>query len=108
MSRSLDEIVAGIRACTLCVDDLPHAPVPIVQAGAGARIGIFSQAPGNRAHQSGKPFYDPSGVRLRDWLQVSEAEFYDPDRFVIAPMGFCFPGYDAKGGDLPPLKRCAE
>lgn len=87
---------------------MSHPPRPIIQLGARARIAIFSQAPGNLAHQKGAPFYDPSGARLREWLGVGEAEFYDPEKFVIAPMGFCFPGYDDKGGDLPPLRPCAE
>nr|WP_202900407.1 uracil-DNA glycosylase family protein [Parvularcula oceani] len=75
-------------------------------------IGLFSQAPGNLAHQGGKPFLDPSGVRLRDWMGIDEAAFYDSGRIAIAPMAFCFPGYDGKsptgkGGDLPPPKVCA-
>jgi uracil-DNA glycosylase len=86
---------------------------PIFQLPGGARIGIFSQAPGNLAHQGGKPFLDPSGVRLRQWLGVDEGQFYDSGRFAIAPMAFCFPGYDGtgptgRGGDLPPPKVCAE
>jgi uracil-DNA glycosylase len=86
---------------------MQRAPNPIVRAGAGAQILIASQAPGNLADQSGVPFSDPSGVRLRQWMAVSEDEFYDTDRIAIAPMGFCFPGYDDKGGDLPPMKVCA-
>ena len=103
-----------IRACRVCQDcprhgpALPHEPRPVLQASQGARICVASQAPGNKAHQKGLPFYDPSGVRLREWLGVSEAEFYDPECFAIIPMGFCFPGYDAKGGDLPPRRECAE
>ena len=107
-AAELDETLKAIRACRLCADGFSHAPRPIVQASGAARIAIFGQAPGNLAHQSGRPFTDPSGVRLRDWLQVSEAAFYDPNTFVIAPMAFCFPGYDANGGDLPPPKLCAE
>ena len=103
-----------IRACRICRDcprhgaALPHEPRPVLQAGREARICIASQAPGNKAHQKGLPFYDPSGTRLREWLDVTETEFYDPERFAIIPMGFCFPGYDAKGGDLPPRRECAE
>ncbi|MEL7489368.1 MAG: uracil-DNA glycosylase family protein [Pseudomonadota bacterium] len=103
----LDRLADDIRACRHCKEKMPHAPRPILQVGTCARIAIFSQAPGNIAHQKGKPFYDPSGVRLREWLQVSEDDFYDSDKFIIAPMGFCFPGYDKNGGDLPPLKECA-
>ena len=86
---------------------MPRAPNPIVRAAPGARILVASQAPGNLADRSSRPFADPSGVRLRAWMGVSEAEFYDESRIAIAPMGFCFPGYDAKGGDLPPMKVCA-
>ncbi|MEM9233154.1 MAG: uracil-DNA glycosylase family protein [Pseudomonadota bacterium] len=91
---------------------LPEAR-PIFQLPVTARLAVFSQAPGNLAHQGGKPFLDPSGVRLRSWMGMSEAEFYDSGRLAIVPMAFCFPGYDGtgktgKGGDLPPPKVCAE
>ena len=72
-----------------------------------ARILIASQAPGTKVHLSGMPFTDASGDRLRDWLGVTQREFYDPRNFAIVPMGFCFPGQDAKGGDLPPRRECA-
>ena len=80
---------------------------PIFQIDARARIAIFGQAPGNIAHGKDLPFSDPSGARLRDWLGVDEATFYDPATFLIAPMAFCFPGYDKNGGDAPPPKICA-
>lgn len=103
-----------LSACRHCERHglIPEAR-PIFQLPEGARVGIFSQAPGNLAHQGGKPFLDPSGVRLRAWLGVDEEAFYDSGRFAIAPMAFCFPGYDGtgktgKGGDLPPPKVCAE
>ena len=86
---------------------MPVTPNPVLQADSRARIRIIGQAPGTLAHASGQPFTDPSGVRLRDWLSVSEAEFYDESLFAITPMGFCFPGQDAKGGDLPPRRECA-
>ena len=73
-----------------------------------ARLLIAGQAPGMRVHQSGRPFDDPSGERLRDWLGLSPAEFYDQSRVAIVPMAFCFPGYDAKGADLPPPPLCAR
>jgi len=73
-----------------------------------ARIVICGQAPGRRAHESGRPFTDASGDRLREWLGVNEEQFYDPDLFAIVPMGFCFPGYDKKGSDLPPRRECAK
>lgn len=86
---------------------MPNTPNPVFQVSATARILVASQAPGNLAHRSGKPFDDPSGRRLRAWMGLCEAEFYDASRVAIVPMGFCFPGHDAKGGDLPPMKRCA-
>ncbi len=102
---SLDDLLKDIRACTYC--DLPHEPRPVLMASSTARLCIAGQAPGTRVHASGKPFTDPSGDRLRDWLGVTEEEFYDTTNFAIVPMGFCFPGLDAKGGDLPPRKECA-
>ncbi|MEL6753705.1 MAG: uracil-DNA glycosylase family protein, partial [Pseudomonadota bacterium] len=107
MDDSLQSYATRLRACTLCKGDMPNDPNPIFQVSDTARILIASQAPGNLAHQSGKPFDDPSGRRLRDWMGVTEEEFYDASRVAIAPMGFCFPGYDKHGGDLPPMKRCA-
>ena len=87
---------------------LPHEPRPVVQASRSARLAIFGQAPGNLVHQTGKPFNDPSGERLRDWLGLDRDQFYDPKKLAIIPMGFCFPGYDDKGGDLPPRRECAK
>ncbi len=108
MTREAFEVVAAqARACDVCADCLPHAPQPILQGSSGARIQIISQAPGTRAHASGTPFMDPSGVRLRDWLQLDEAAFYDPGAVAITPMGLCFPGLDTKGGDRPPRPECA-
>ena len=86
---------------------MDRAPNPIFRVSSTAHILIASQAPGNLADVSGVPFNDPSGVRLREWMGVSEAEFYDSGRVAIVPMGFCFPGYDKNGGDRPPMKRCA-
>lgn len=112
MTETLSEIVAAIRACRHCVErpagaPLPHAPRPVLQMSSTARIAIFSQAPGLRVHESGRPFTDASGVRLRGWLGMDEATFYDASNVAIAPMGFCFPGYSPKGVDLPPRKECA-
>ena len=73
-----------------------------------AKLLIIGQAPGTRVHASGKPFTDPSGDRLREWMGIGEEIFYNPDKLAIAPMGFCFPGLDSKGGDLPPRKECAR
>lgn len=106
--------MSAVRACRICRDQprygppLAHEPRPILQASEEARICIASQAPGIRAHESGRPFDDPSGVRLRQWLELSEEEFYDPSTVAIAPMGFCFPGFNANKGDLPPRRECAE
>lgn len=107
---SLETLLAEIRACRICAEakkPLPHAPRPVLQPGSGARILIAGQAPGVRVHASGRPFTDPSGVRLRDWLGIGEGTFYDPRHLAILPMGFCFPGLDAKGSDLAPRPECA-
>jgi uracil-DNA glycosylase len=107
---SMDELTTRIRQCRICAEacpSMPNRPNPVFQASARARVLIAGQAPGNLADKTRKPFNDPSGRRLRAWLGVSEAEFYDAEKFAILPMGFCFPGYDAKGGDLPPRKECA-
>jgi len=101
-----------MKACRICRDTpageaLPHEPRPIFVVSDQARILIASQAPGIRAHLSGVPFQDPSGVRLRQWLGVDEPTFYNPANFAILPMGFCFPGHDRAKGDLPPRRECA-
>lgn len=111
-SYELRDLIAEIRACRVCVDaptgkPLPHAPRPVLQASPTARLAIFSQAPGARVHKSGRPFTDASGERLRAWLGIGPEMFYDEKRVAIVPMGFCFPGNDAKGGDLPPRRECA-
>ncbi|EKF43840.1 hypothetical protein NA8A_03470 [Nitratireductor indicus C115] len=112
MNETFEELLHRIRACRICVEEpiaapLPHEPRPVVVGSHRARVLIAGQAPGTRVHASGIPFDDRSGDRLRDWLQVDREVFYDPDHFAIAPMGFCFPGLDAKGGDLPPRRECA-
>jgi uracil-DNA glycosylase len=104
---------ARLAACRLCAARFAgtataHAPRPVFQLDPRARLLIASQAPGARAHASGLPFDDPSGDRLRAWMGIGRETFYDPARVAIVPMGFCFPGYDAKGGDLPPPRICAE
>jgi uracil-DNA glycosylase len=112
MPQALDRLLAEIRACQVCRTQprgapLAHEPRPVVQVSATARILIVGQAPGTKVHASGKPFDDRSGDRLRAWMNVTPNVFYDETRIAIAPMGFCFPGQDAKGGDLPPRKECA-
>ncbi len=112
MAGELQSLIADIRACRICVDrpagtPLPHEPNPVLRISPTAKILIAGQAPGTRVHASGKPFTDPSGDRLREWMGIGEEEFYDEARVAIVPMGFCFPGLDAKGGDLPPRKECA-
>ncbi|MCD2171586.1 uracil-DNA glycosylase family protein [Rhizobium sp. C4] len=111
----LRELLDDIARCRLCRDAplrgeahrLPHEPRPVVVASSTAKILIAGQAPGLRVHETGITFNDASGNRLRDWLGVTRDEFYDVNRFAIVPMGFCFPGYDAHGGDLPPRRECA-
>lgn len=103
-------LCAQIRACDRCAQSpspLPHKPRPILCGNSTARIRIIGQAPGTRVHNSGVPFDDPSGDRLRDWLGITHSQFYNPDIFAITPMGFCFPGLDEKGSDLPPRRECA-
>ncbi len=102
----LTSLLDDIRACTLCEAHLPLGPRPVVQAHASARILIASQAPGRKVHETGIPFNDASGDRLRGWLGISREVFYDPKKIAIAPMGFCFPG-SGKSGDLPPRPECA-
>ncbi len=109
----LPNIARDIGACRLCADRFAatytsHSPRPVAWFKPGARVLIAGQAPGMRVHQSGRPFTDPSGDRLRDWMGVDEEAFYDKDRVAIVPMAFCFPGYNAKGTDLPPPKICAS
>jgi uracil-DNA glycosylase len=107
MAERFGPLAARIRACRVCQPALAHPCRPVLQGSANARIRIVGQAPGTRVQASGQPFTDPSGDRLRDWLGVGPERFYDPALFAITPMGFCFPGLDAKGGDKPPRRECA-
>lgn len=102
----VEKLLREVRACRLCEAFLPLGPRPVVQLGAGARILVVGQAPGTRVHETGIPWNDPSGDTLRKWLEVSREQFYDPERFAIMPMGFCYPGR-GKSGDLPPRPECA-
>lgn len=112
LPADLVALEAEIARCRICRDAprgarLPHEPRPVTRASATARLLVAGQAPGTRVHASGLPFTDPSGDRLRAWMGVDEAVFYDRARVAIVPMGFCFPGQDAAGGDLPPRRECA-
>jgi uracil-DNA glycosylase len=107
VSGDLDSLLQEISGCRVCAQSLPHTPRPVLRVSTSAHLLICGQAPGTRVHASGTPFTDPSGVRLRSWLGVSDEEFYDRARVAIVPMGFCFPGLDSKGGDKPPRKECA-
>ena len=97
---------ARIAACTLCAEHLPLGPRPIARFSATSRLLIIGQAPGTKVHASGMPWDDDSGDRLRDWLGLDKATFYDPAQVALVPMGFCYPG-KASGGDAPPRKECA-
>lgn len=110
-SDNFAALVEAIGACRICVERpdgpaLPHEPRPVVRVSATARLLVAGQAPGLRVHRSGLPFDDPSGERLRAWMGVDAATFYDVSRVGVAAMGFCFPGYDKAGGDLPPRREC--
>ncbi len=103
----LKNILTEIRACRACEEHLPLGPRPIVQGGAQARLLIVGQAPGLRVHQTGIPWNDKSGDRLREWLGLEREIFYDPDFVALLPMGFCYPGR-GKSGDAPPRKECYD
>lgn len=101
------KLLGEIRDCRICEAHLPLGPRPILNAHPQSRVLVVGQAPGTRVHETGIPWNDPSGDRLREWLGVDRATFYDVKIFAIVPMGFCYPGR-GKSGDLPPRKECAE
>ncbi len=107
MTAAFEALLRDIRACRICAQQLPHEPRPVIRASETARLCIAGQAPGTRVHASGMPFTDPSGDRLRAWMGIDKETFYDEARIAIVPMGFCFPGLNDGGGDLPPRKECA-
>jgi uracil-DNA glycosylase len=112
-SPAFTELLAELSSCRLCADRFAatataHAPRPVPWFRPGARILVAGQAPGMRVHKAGKPFFDPSGDRLRHWMGIDDETFYDRSRVAVLPMAFCFPGYDAKGSDLPPPPLCAR
>jgi uracil-DNA glycosylase len=104
---SLDALLGEIAVCRACAAELPHEPRPVVRVSPETRLLICGQAPGRRVHESGLPFDDPSGERLRGWMGVDRAAFYGDARIGVAAMAFCFPGTAARGGDHPPPSRCA-
>jgi uracil-DNA glycosylase len=99
-------LLDDVRGCTICASELPLGPRPVLQMHPKAKILIAGQAPGRKVHESGMPFDDASGKRLREWLGVTRDVFYDPEQVAILPMGFCFPG-SGKSGDLAPRSECA-
>jgi len=101
-----ETLLTEVRACTICAPHLAHGVRPVLQADPRARVLIAGQAPGRKVHQSGVPFDDASGDRLREWMGVTREVFYDPSKIAILPMGFCYPG-TGKSGDLPPRPECA-
>ena len=102
----LETLLQEVRACQVCAAVLPNPPRPVLRAAAGARLMIVGQAPGRRVHETGIPWNDPSGDKLREWLQLSREDFYDERRIAIIPTAFCYPGKGAHG-DLPPRPECA-
>ena len=107
MTEQFSQLIDSVRQCRICAESLPLGPHPVLQVHPQAKILIAGQAPGRLVHESGVPFDDPSGDRLREWLGVTKESFYDETKFAILPMGFCYPG-TGKSGDLPPRPECAE
>jgi len=105
VTDSFIELIHSVRSCTLCAEHLPHGVRPVLQINPKAKILIAGQAPGRKVHESGIPFDDASGDRLREWMQVSKEIFYNDEDIAILPMGFCYPG-TGKSGDLPPRPEC--
>ena len=103
----IERVAAEARACTLCADRLPLGPRPVLRVSSTARLLIIGQAPGTRVHETGIPWNDASGERLRDWMGIAPADFYDESRVAILPMGLCYPGVLPNGGDAPPMPICA-
>ncbi len=106
-AQALDDALRAARTCTHCIDVLPLGPRPVVRASIASRLLIVGQAPGTRVHETGIPWNDPSGDRLRQWMDLDRDTFYDESRIAIIPMGLCYPGRDARGGDAPPRACCA-
>ena len=104
---ALGDLLAEVRGCRLCAEHLPLGPKPVLRAAASARVMIVGQAPGTRVHETGMPWNDASGRRLRQWLDLDDDTFYDQRRIAIIPAGLCYPGANPKGGDAPPRPECA-
>ena len=107
MEKTLEQVKEEARACRICAVGLPLGANPVLRGNATARILIVGQAPGKRVHKTGLPWNDPSGNRLRSWMGIDRDVFYDEGMIAIVPMGLCYPGTNAKGGDLPPRRECA-
>jgi len=107
MAKSFTSLLGDVRSCTICAEHLPLGPRPVLQMHPNAKILIAGQAPGVRVHETGIPFNDPSGDRLRAWMGLEREVFYNAEKISILPMGFCYPG-TGKSGDLPPRPECAE
>lgn len=107
LPTDLQVLLEEIRRCRICEANLPLGPRPVLRARTTARLLIIGQAPGTRVHETGIPWNDRSGDRLRDWLDLDRETFYDAGRIAIMPMGFCYPGRDSRGGDSPPRPECA-
>ncbi len=105
--HDLDTLLSEVRQCRICEEHLPLGANPVLRASDTAKVLIVGQAPGTRVHNTGIPWNDPSGDRLRQWMDIPREVFYDESRFAIIPMGFCYPGR-GKSGDLPPRPECAE
>jgi uracil-DNA glycosylase len=105
--RRLERLAAEGRACRICEGHLPLGPRPVFRVSTTARLLIVGQAPGTKVHETGIPWNDASGERLRDWLALDRDTFYDAARIAILPVGFCYPGVDNHGGDRPPRRECA-
>jgi uracil-DNA glycosylase len=107
VASPLDAIAAEARACRVCAEHLPLGPRPVFRVSTTARLLIIGQAPGTKVHETGIPWNDPSGDRLRGWLMMDREQFYDASRIAIVPMGLCYPGRLPNGGDAPPRRECA-
>lgn len=107
-NESFESLLAEVRACRICEEVLPLGPRPVLCAAASARILVVGQAPGTRVHETGIPWNDPSGDRLRAWMDVDRETFYDERRIAIIPMGYCYPGRNPRGGDRPPRPECVQ